>query len=45
MGVKIDMEDDIIRGAAVTHNNEITFPLPPKVSAIAKVPSKGKVHN
>ena len=39
--VKIDMEDDVIRGAAVTHNNEITFPPPPpKVSAIAKVPPK-----
>ncbi|NKB53744.1 MAG: Re/Si-specific NAD(P)(+) transhydrogenase subunit alpha [Rhizobiaceae bacterium] len=32
-----DMEDDVIRGATVTHQNEITFPPPPpKIQAIAK---------
>ena len=31
-----DMEDDVIRGATVTHQGEITFPPPPpKVQAIA----------
>ena len=31
-----DMEDDVIRGATVTHEGEITFPPPPpKVAAIA----------
>ncbi|PID35920.1 MAG: NAD(P)(+) transhydrogenase (Re/Si-specific) subunit alpha [Rhodobacterales bacterium] len=31
-----DMEDDVIRGATVTHQGEITFPPPPpKVAAIA----------
>jgi NAD(P) transhydrogenase subunit alpha len=30
------MEDDVIRGATVTHQGEITFPPPPpKVQAIA----------
>ncbi len=33
----INMEDDVIRGALVTHAGEITFPPPPpKVQAIAK---------
>ncbi len=32
-----DMEDDVIRGATVTHAGEITFPPPPpKIKAIAK---------
>ncbi len=34
-----DMEDDVIRGATVTHEGEITFPPPPpKVAAIAAQP-------
>ena len=34
-----DMEDDVIRGATVTHQGEITFPPPPpKVKAIAAQP-------
>ena len=44
--VNHDMEDDVIRGATVTHANEITFPPPPpKVNAIAaqkKEPVKEK---
>ncbi len=36
-----DMEDDVIRGATVTHQGEITFPPPPpKVQAIAAQPKK-----
>ncbi|MGG7644501.1 Re/Si-specific NAD(P)(+) transhydrogenase subunit alpha [Rhodovulum sp. YNF3179] len=36
-----DMEDDVIRGATVTHAGEITYPPPPpKVQAIAKAPRK-----
>ncbi len=36
-----DMEDDVIRGATVTHQKEITFPPPPpKIQAIAKQPPK-----
>ncbi|MGR3760074.1 Re/Si-specific NAD(P)(+) transhydrogenase subunit alpha [Roseobacteraceae bacterium NS-SX3] len=36
-----DMEDDVIRGATVTHAGEITFPPPPpKVQAIAAQPKK-----
>lgn len=32
-----DMEDDVIRGATVTHKNAVTFPPPPpKIQAIAK---------
>lgn len=39
-----DMEDDVIRGATVTHQGEITFPPPPpKVSAIAAAKPKAKV--
>jgi NAD(P) transhydrogenase subunit alpha len=39
--IKINMKDDVVRGAMVTHSNKITFPPPPpKVSAIAKAPSK-----
>jgi len=38
-----DMEDDVIRGATVTHENEITFPPPPpKVQAIAAQPKKAE---
>ncbi|WP_413992345.1 Re/Si-specific NAD(P)(+) transhydrogenase subunit alpha [Labrys okinawensis] len=34
--IKHNMEDDVIRGATVTHEGEITFPPPPpKVAAIA----------
>ena len=33
----INMDDDVIRGATVVHNGEITFPPPkPKIAAIAK---------
>ncbi len=33
----VNMEDDVIRGATVTHEGEITFPPPPpKIQAIAK---------
>ncbi|WP_111413781.1 Re/Si-specific NAD(P)(+) transhydrogenase subunit alpha [Billgrantia lactosivorans] len=36
-----DMEDDVIRGATVTHQGEITFPPPPpKVKAIAAAKPK-----
>ena len=36
-----DMEDDVIRGATVTFDGEITFPPPPpKVAAIAAQPKK-----
>ncbi|MEM1387347.1 MAG: Re/Si-specific NAD(P)(+) transhydrogenase subunit alpha [Pseudomonadota bacterium] len=36
-----NMEDDVIRGATVTFENEITFPPPPpKVQAIAAAPKK-----
>ncbi|MCG6658716.1 Re/Si-specific NAD(P)(+) transhydrogenase subunit alpha [Halomonas campisalis] len=36
-----DMEDDVIRGATVTHQGEITFPPPPpKVKAIAAKPKE-----
>ncbi|WP_321828981.1 Re/Si-specific NAD(P)(+) transhydrogenase subunit alpha [Thalassovita sp.] len=36
-----DMEDDVIRGATVTHQGEITFPPPPpKVQAIAAQPKQ-----
>ncbi|MEM8838815.1 MAG: Re/Si-specific NAD(P)(+) transhydrogenase subunit alpha [Pseudomonadota bacterium] len=39
----VNMEDDVIRGALVTHDGEITFPPPPpKVQAIAKAPPKTK---
>ncbi|RBO54926.1 Re/Si-specific NAD(P)(+) transhydrogenase subunit alpha [Rhodovulum sp. BSW8] len=38
-----NMEDDVIRGATVTHEGEITFPPPPpKVKAIAAAPRKEK---
>ncbi|QQA43994.1 Re/Si-specific NAD(P)(+) transhydrogenase subunit alpha [Pelagovum pacificum] len=38
-----DMEDDVIRGATVTHESKITFPPPPpKVQAIAAQPKKEK---
>ncbi|RKF14971.1 Re/Si-specific NAD(P)(+) transhydrogenase subunit alpha [Roseovarius spongiae] len=36
-----DMEDDVIRGATVTHGGEVTYPPPkPKVAAIAAQPKK-----
>ena len=39
--VNHDMEDDVIRGATVTHEGEVTFPPPPpKVQAIAAQPKK-----
>ena len=39
--VNHDMEDDVIRGATVTYQGEITFPPPPpKVQAIAAKPKK-----
>ena len=35
--ITINMEDDVIRGATVVHNGEVTFPPPaPKVQAIGK---------
>ncbi len=41
----VNMEDDVIRGATVTHAGEITFPPPPpKVAAIAKVEKKKEVQ-
>lgn len=37
----VDMEDDVIRGATVCHQGEITFPPPPpKIQAIAKPTQK-----
>jgi NAD(P) transhydrogenase subunit alpha len=39
--VNHDMEDDVIRGATVTYEGEITFPPPPpKIQAIAAQPQK-----
>ena len=39
-----NMDDDVIRGATVTHHGEITFPPPPpKVKAIAAAKPKEKV--
>ncbi|WP_300551239.1 Re/Si-specific NAD(P)(+) transhydrogenase subunit alpha [Roseovarius sp.] len=39
--VNHDMEDDVIRGATVTHDHAVTFPPPPpKVAAIAAQPKK-----
>ncbi len=41
--VNHNMEDDVIRGATVTHEGEITWPPPPpKVAAIAAQPKKEK---
>jgi len=41
--VVVDMDDDVIRGATVTHAGEITWPPPPpKVAAIAAAPKKDK---
>ncbi|MEX3315826.1 Re/Si-specific NAD(P)(+) transhydrogenase subunit alpha [Sulfitobacter sp. PS-8MA] len=38
-----DMEDDVIRGATIAHEKEVTFPPPPpKVAAIAAAPKKEK---
>ena len=37
----VNMEDDVIRGATVTHQGEITFPPPPpKIQAIAAPPKE-----
>ena len=39
----VDMEDDVIRGALVTHQGEITWPPPPpKIKAIAAAAPKAK---
>jgi H+-translocating NAD(P) transhydrogenase subunit alpha len=39
--VNHNMEDDVIRGATITHEKEVTFPPPPpKVAAIAAAPKK-----
>jgi NAD(P) transhydrogenase subunit alpha len=39
-----NMEDDVIRGATVTHAKEVTFPPPPpKIAAIAAAPNKEAV--
>ena len=41
--VNHDMEDDVIRGATVTHQKKVTWPPPPpKVAAIAAQPAKEK---
>ncbi|AXI46043.1 NAD(P)(+) transhydrogenase (Re/Si-specific) subunit alpha [Sulfitobacter sp. SK012] len=38
-----NMEDDVIRGATITHAKKVTFPPPPpKVAAIAAAPKKDK---
>ena len=39
-----NMEDDVIRGATVTHDGAITFPPPPKVQAIAAQKPKEKAR-
>jgi NAD(P) transhydrogenase subunit alpha len=40
-----NMEDDVIRGATVTHDGAITFPPPPpKIAAIAAAKPKEKVR-
>ncbi len=39
-----NMEDDVIRGATITHAGDVTFPPPPpKVAAIAAAPKKAPV--
>ena len=41
--ININMDDDVIRGATVVYNSEITFPPPaPKVQAIGKADSSPK---
>lgn len=41
----VNMEDDVIRGATVTHEGQITFPPPPpKVKAIAAKPKAANVE-
>ncbi|MGB0507426.1 MAG: Re/Si-specific NAD(P)(+) transhydrogenase subunit alpha, partial [Pikeienuella sp.] len=43
--VNHDMEDDVIRGATITHAGEVTFPPPPpKIKAIAAQPKKAVVE-
>jgi NAD(P) transhydrogenase subunit alpha len=40
----VNMEDDVIRGAVVTHDGAVTFPPPPpKIAAIAKAAPKKTV--
>jgi NAD(P) transhydrogenase subunit alpha len=40
-----NMDDDVIRGATVTHAREVTFPPPPpKIQAIAKAAPKAKAR-
>ncbi len=42
--VNHDMEDDVIRGATITHAGDVTFPPPPpKIAAIAAAPKKQPV--
>ena len=44
--IKIDMEDDVIRGATVVCNGKITYPPPkPKIQAIAKNPTNSNVKS
>jgi NAD(P) transhydrogenase subunit alpha len=43
--VKHDMDDDVIRGATVTHKGKVTFPPPPpKIAAIAAAKPKEKAR-
>ena len=38
--INVNLEDDVIRGATIAHQGEITFPPPPpKVQAIGKQPA------
>ena len=44
--IKINMEDDVIRGATVVCNGKITYPPPkPKIQAIAKNPTNSNVKS
>ena len=44
--IKIDMNDDVIRGSTVTHNGKITYPPPPpKIQAIAKQEPKKEIKD
>ncbi len=41
----VNMEDDVIRGALVTHEGNVTYPPPPpKIQAIAAAPKKKEVE-
>ncbi|MEM7612380.1 MAG: Re/Si-specific NAD(P)(+) transhydrogenase subunit alpha, partial [Pseudomonadota bacterium] len=43
--IVIDMDDEVIRGATVVHNGEVTWPPPaPKLSAAPKAPPKPAVE-